>query len=109
MGKELILKTLRHEKTDEIPWVPFAGVHAGQLKGFTAEEMLTNADNIVESLVEVNKLYMPDGLPVLFDLQVEAEILGCDLLLQLRVIRLQQKKLFLASARFLLRNQEDCR
>lgn len=80
MGKELILKTLRHEKTDEIPWVPFAGVHAGQLKGFTAEEMLTNADNIVESLKEVNKLYMPDGLPVLFDLQVEAEILGCDLL-----------------------------
>ena len=80
MGKELILKTLRHEKTDEIPWVPFAGVHAGQLKGFTAEEMLTNADNIVESLKEVKKLYMPDGLPVLFDLQVEAEILGCDLL-----------------------------
>ena len=27
MGKELILKTLRHEKTDEIPWVPFAGVN----------------------------------------------------------------------------------
>ncbi len=80
MGKELILRTLRHEQTKEIPWVPFAGVHAGQLKGFTAEEMLTNADNIVESLKEVNKLYMPDGLPVLFDLQVEAEILGCDLL-----------------------------
>ncbi|MDD2503504.1 MAG: uroporphyrinogen decarboxylase family protein, partial [Clostridia bacterium] len=80
MGKELILKTLRHEKTDEIPWVPFAGVHAGQLKGYTAEEMLTNADNIVDSLIEVNKLYMPDGLPVIFDLQVEAEILGCDLL-----------------------------
>lgn len=80
MGKELILKTLRHEKVDQIPWVPFAGVHAGQLKGFTAEEMLTNADNIVESLKEVNKLYMPDGLPTLFDLQVEAEILGCELL-----------------------------
>lgn len=80
MGKDLIFKTLRHEKVDEIPWVPFAGVHAGQLKGFTAEEMLTNADNIVESLKEVTKLYMPDGLPVLFDLQVEAEILGCDLL-----------------------------
>lgn len=80
MGKELIMKTLRHEKVDQIPWVPFAGVHAGQLKGFTAEEMLTNADNIVESLKEVNKLYMPDGLPTLFDLQVEAEILGCELL-----------------------------
>lgn len=80
MGKDLIFKALRHEKMDAIPWVPFAGVHAGQLKGFTAEEMLTNADNIVESLKEVNKLYMPDGLPVLFDLQVEAEILGCELL-----------------------------
>ncbi|MEG0830071.1 MAG: uroporphyrinogen decarboxylase family protein [Anaerovoracaceae bacterium] len=80
MGKDLIFKTLRHEATDELPWVPFAGVHAGQLKGFTAEEMLTNADNIVESLIEVNKVYMPDGVPVIFDLQVEAEILGCELL-----------------------------
>lgn len=79
MGKDLIFKTLRHEKTDAVPWVPFAGVHAGQLKGYGAEEMLTDADKIVESLKEVNKLYMPDGLPVLFDLQVEAEILGCDL------------------------------
>ncbi|MDD4200913.1 MAG: uroporphyrinogen decarboxylase family protein [Eubacteriales bacterium] len=80
MGKDLIFKALRHEKTDEIPWVPFAGVHAGQLKGYTAEEMLTNADNIVESLKEVAKLYQPDGLPVIFDLQVEAEILGCELM-----------------------------
>ena len=24
-------------------------------------------------------LYQPDGLPIIFDLQVEAEILGCDL------------------------------
>ena len=80
MGKELIFKTLKHEKVDSIPWVPFAGVHAGQLKGYTAEEMLQDSDKIVESLKEVNKLYMPDGLPVLFDLQVEAEILGCELM-----------------------------
>lgn len=80
MGKELIFKSLRHEKTQRVPWVPFAGVHAGQLRGYTAEEMLTNADNIVESLEEVAKLYMPDGMPVIFDLQIEAEILGCELL-----------------------------
>ena len=80
MGKELIFKTLRHEKTDEIPWVPFAGVHAGKLKGYTAEELLRDSDKLVESLLEVKKLYTPDGMPVLFDLQVEAEILGCDLL-----------------------------
>ncbi len=80
MSKELIFKTLRHETTDSIPWVPFAGVHAGKLKGYTAEELLTDADKLVESLLEVKKLYTPDGMPVLFDLQVEAEILGCDLL-----------------------------
>ena len=79
MGKELIIKTLRHEKTDDIPWVPFAGVHAGKLKGYTAQELLTDEDKLVESLLEVDKIYTPDGLPVLFDLQVEAEILGCEL------------------------------
>ena len=80
MGKELIFKTLRHEKTDSIPWVPFAGVHAGKLKGYSADDILKDSDKLVESLLEVKKLYTPDGMPVLFDLQVEAEILGCNLL-----------------------------
>lgn len=80
MGKDLILKALGHEKTDEVPWVPFAGVHAGKIKGFTAEELLKEEDKLVEAILAANKLYIPDGLPVLFDLQVEAEILGCDLL-----------------------------
>lgn len=79
MGKELVLKTLRHEKTDDIPWIPFAGVHAGKLKGYTAEQLLTDEDKLVESLLEVHKLYSPDGMPIMFDLQVEAEILGCEL------------------------------
>lgn len=79
-GKELILKTLNHEKVDRIPWVPFAGVHAGSLIGRNATEILTEADVLYEALEEVHKLYSPDGLPVIFDLQVEAEILGCELL-----------------------------
>ncbi|MDO4860017.1 MAG: uroporphyrinogen decarboxylase family protein [Bacillota bacterium] len=80
MGKELVFKALKHETLDAIPWVPFAGVHAGTLKNYPADEMLKNADCIVECLEEVNRLYMPDGIPVLFDLQIEAEVLGCDLL-----------------------------
>ncbi len=80
MGKDLVFKALRHEKTDEVPWVPFAGVHAGKLKGYTAEEVLTDGDKLFESLMEVYKLYVPDGMTTLFDLQVEAEMLGCDLL-----------------------------
>lgn len=78
-GKELILKTLRHEETDRIPWIPFAGVHAGKLIGVNAKEILTNEEKLLESLLEVNKLYRPDGQPVMFDLQIEAEVLGCEL------------------------------
>jgi uroporphyrinogen decarboxylase len=80
MGKELVFQTLRHEKTERAPWVPFAGVHAGKLKGYTAEEVLKDGDKLYESLIEVNKLYTPDGMPIVFDLQIEAEILGCELL-----------------------------
>lgn len=78
-GKELIFRTLRHEKTDAVPWVPFAGVHAGKLTGHSAREVLSDRDKLLESLLAVNRLYNPDGQPVMFDLQIEAEILGCDL------------------------------
>lgn len=78
-GKERINKVLKKEKTDKIPWVPFAGVHAGKLTGTNAQELLQNADKLLTALLEANKLYNPDGQPVIFDLQVEAEILGCEL------------------------------
>ena len=78
-GKELVFKTLRHEETGVTPWVPFAGVHAGKLTGYSAREVLTDRDKLLESLLEVNRLYNPDGQPVMFDLQIEAEILGCGL------------------------------
>ncbi len=79
VGKDLIERTLRHEPTDAIPWVPFAGVHAGKLVGYTAGEVLTDGDKLLESLLAVNRTYDPDGQPIVFDLQIEAEILGCDL------------------------------
>ena len=79
-GKERIVKLLKKESVDRVPWVPFAGVHAGKLKGYTANEVLHDKDKLVESLLEVKKIYQPDGMPVVFDLQIEAEILGCDLL-----------------------------
>jgi uroporphyrinogen decarboxylase len=78
-GKELLAATLRHETLPAIPWVPFAGVHAGKLRGYSAIEILRDEDKLFESLVAVNHIYDPDGQPVIFDLQVEAEILGCNL------------------------------
>ena len=80
MGKDILFKALRHEDVDRAPWVPFAGVHAGKLVGYDAEEVLTDGYKLFESLMEVNKLYRPDGQPVIFDLQIEAEILGCELM-----------------------------
>lgn len=77
--KELLFATLRHEKTERAPWVPFAGVHSGLLTGADATQVLTDEDTLVKALLEVNRLYKPDGQPVVFDLQLEAEILGCDL------------------------------
>ena len=78
-GKELVLKTLQQQPVPAVPWVPFAGVHVGKLKGYSARQVLTDGDKLFESLLEANRLYSPDGQPVIFDLQVEAEILGCEL------------------------------
>ncbi|OON93989.1 MAG: uroporphyrinogen decarboxylase [Candidatus Epulonipiscioides saccharophilum] len=77
--KQILFDVLEHKQTPRLPWVPFAGVHAGKLLGYTADEVLTNKDKLLASLLEVNKLYKPDGQPVVFDLQLEAEILGCEL------------------------------
>ncbi len=79
-GKELITKQFQGESTERAPWVPYTGVQIANLKGYTAEEVLKDADKLTECLLEAHKQYSPDGMPVVFDLQIEAEILGCDLL-----------------------------
>ena len=79
MGKQLVFDTLNHKETSRVPWVPFVGVHAGHLVNCTATEMLTDEGKILQGMEEAIKLYSPDGFPVFFDLQVEAEILGCEL------------------------------
>ena len=79
LPKDYLFQTLRQEKAARAPWVPFAGVHAGKLAGYDAEEVLKDGDKLFESLIKVNELYKPDGQPVVFDLQLEAECLGCNL------------------------------
>lgn len=79
-GHELILAALRHQRLGAIPWVPFSGVHAGKLAGLDATQTLTSAENLVRAFAAANRAYDPDGQLVVFDLQIEAEILGCKLL-----------------------------
>ncbi|WP_299577997.1 uroporphyrinogen decarboxylase family protein [uncultured Sunxiuqinia sp.] len=78
-GLERIEKVFRMEEVDRIPWVPFVGVHGGKLVGVDAEEYLKSADRVVDGISKAVELYQPDGIPVVFDLQIEAEILGCKL------------------------------
>src|SRR6056297_486432 len=78
-GKQRIFDVFDGKSTDQIPWVPFAGIHAGKLKNKSPTDLLTDDSTLVECLIEVNKQYHPDGQPITFDLQIEAEILGCEL------------------------------
>ncbi|WP_372772040.1 uroporphyrinogen decarboxylase family protein [Mangrovibacterium sp.] len=76
-GLELIKKAMAMQPVDRIPWVPFVGCHAGQLLGLTAEQFLQSKEHLVNGVNKTIELYNPDGIPVAFDLQIEAEALGC--------------------------------
>lgn len=78
-GFELLKNALRSEHVERIPWVPFVGCHAATLINMGAREFLLSADNMVAGLNKAIDLYEPDGIPVAFDLQIEAEALGCKL------------------------------
>jgi uroporphyrinogen decarboxylase len=78
-GLELIKKAFALETVERVPWVPFVGVHGGFLTGVDAETYLKSADKVVAGVSKAIDEYNPDGVPVVFDLQIEAEILGCQL------------------------------
>jgi len=78
-SKELVLKAIRNEETPRAPWVPFVGCHAAKLIDTDCETFFKDPDLIVAGVQAANEIYRPDGLPALFDLQVEAEAMGCKL------------------------------
>jgi uroporphyrinogen decarboxylase len=78
-GKERVLNAIELKETDHTPWVPFVGVHGGYLTGHSADEYLNDRQLIIDGVSKAIEQYDPDGIPVLFDLQIEAEVLGCEL------------------------------
>ena len=78
-GRERLLAAMRNEYTERAAWLPFVGVHGGKLIGQPADRYLRSAEAIAAGLRRARELYRPDGLPVVFDLQLEAEALGCEL------------------------------
>lgn len=78
-GKSLVRAAFLGEKTERAPWIPFVGCHAATLLGVTADEYLKSSELICQGVQAAIDRYQPDGIPVAFDLQIEAEALGCDL------------------------------
>ena len=78
-GKSLVRAAFLGEKTERAPWIPFVGCHAATLIGASADEFLRSTELICRGVQAAIERYQPDGIPVAFDLQIEAEALGCNL------------------------------
>lgn len=79
IGKSLLEKALCRQAVPRVPWIPYVGVHGAALIGASADQYLKSSELISQGLIAACERYRPDGLPVVFDLQVEAEALGCEL------------------------------
>lgn len=78
-SRQLVLDALKCKEVERIPWVPFVGCHAASLIDVDCETFFKSADHIVNGVLKAVELYQPDGIPALFDLQLEAEAMGCNL------------------------------
>lgn len=78
-GKEVLLNALHCVETSRTPWLPYVGAHGASIMGIDAREYLESARHIAQGQQKAAELYRADGIPVVFDLQMEAEALGCEL------------------------------
>ena len=78
-GKQLVLDAMKCKEVERIPWVPFVGCHAASLIDVDCETYFKSENDIVSGVLKAVELYNPDGIPALFDLQLEAEAMGCKL------------------------------
>jgi uroporphyrinogen decarboxylase len=79
MAKQLLIDAYRGKMTPKPPWVPYAGVHCAFLINEPADKMLQDPELLAKGVVNAAARYKADGIPLLFDLSVEANSIGCDL------------------------------
>lgn len=79
ISRDLLFASIKRKPTSRVPWVPFVGVHGGHLISEPADLYLQSSEKMVAGLSKAIEHYKPDGIPVCFDLQIEAEALGCKL------------------------------
>ena len=79
MAKQKLIDAYRGKRTEDPPWVPYAGVHAAFLINEPADKVLKDPQLLAKATVNAAKRYKADGIPLVFDLSVEANSLGCEL------------------------------
>lgn len=78
MGKQDVIDAVRGLPTAKVPWVPYVGVHAANLIGKPADKFLQDPELIAEGVLYAAERYKADGIPLLFDLSLEAMFMGCE-------------------------------
>jgi uroporphyrinogen decarboxylase len=79
MAKQKLIDAYRGKRTEDPPWVPYAGVHCAFLINEPADKMLQDPELLAKGVVHTAKRYKADGIPLVFDLSVEANSVGCEL------------------------------
>jgi len=78
MGLQLLLDAYQGKQTDKVPWVPYAGVHCAFMIGESADVYAQDPDLIAKGVLYAAERYKVDGIPLQFDLNIEAMSMGCE-------------------------------
>jgi uroporphyrinogen decarboxylase len=79
MAKQMLIDAVRGKQTPIAPWAPYSGVHSAFLIGEPANKYLQDPKLLAKGVVNAAKKYKADGIPLTFDLSVEATSMGCDI------------------------------
>lgn len=79
MAKQMLIDAIRGKKTPIAPWVPYAGMHCAFLIDEPADRYLQDPELMAKGIVYTAEKYQADGIPLTFDLSVEATSMGCDI------------------------------
>jgi uroporphyrinogen decarboxylase len=79
MSKKMLIEALRCNRTPRAPWFPYACINCAYLLGETADRYLQDPELIAKGVEAAAKRYRADGIPLVFDLSVEANAVGCEL------------------------------
>lgn len=78
MSKQDVINAVKGLPTEKVPWVPYAGVHCAHMINEPADKYLQDPELMAKGVMFTAERYKADGIPLLFDLTVEAISMGCD-------------------------------